>query len=107
MAPLVWLITGCTSGIGTALMTECLSRGDKVIATGRKVVERLNSFKSENLALLELDITSSVKDIQDQLKDAWAIFGQIDVLVNNAGISAFKAAEEAELVFFPSPMDYC
>ncbi|KFA69306.1 hypothetical protein S40285_09212 [Stachybotrys chlorohalonatus IBT 40285] len=96
MAPLVWLITGSTSGIGTALMTECLSRGDKVIATGRKVVERLNSFKSENLALLELDVTTSVKDMQDRLKDAWAIFGQIDVLVNNAGISAFKAAEEAD-----------
>ncbi|KAH7305211.1 hypothetical protein B0I35DRAFT_362327 [Stachybotrys elegans] len=96
MAPLVWLITGTTSGIGTALVVECLSRGDKVIATGRKVEEKLRDLKTDNLALLELDVACSKAELEPQLKKAWDIFGHIDVLINNAGISAFKTAEEAE-----------
>ncbi|KAK4159700.1 hypothetical protein QBC43DRAFT_361154 [Cladorrhinum sp. PSN259] len=35
MAPLVWLVTGCTSGIGLALVNGIVARGDQVIATGR------------------------------------------------------------------------
>jgi NAD(P)-dependent dehydrogenase (short-subunit alcohol dehydrogenase family) len=106
MAPLVWLITGTTSGIGTALVAECLSRGDKVIATGRRVEEKLVQFKTENIAFLELDVTAPLEEIQVILKKAWSIFGHIDILMNNAGISAFKAAEEAELVHIPTVIDH-
>ncbi|KAK5651616.1 hypothetical protein OQA88_11889 [Cercophora sp. LCS_1] len=95
MAPLVWLVTGTTSGIGKALVQEIVSRGDKVIATGRKVEERLASLKSDNLALLELDISASREAIAAQIKQAWSIFGHIDVLLNNAGMSAMCSAEEA------------
>ena len=96
MAPLVWLVTGTTSGIGAALVEHIVSRGDKVIASGRKVEQRLAHVKSDSVALLELDITANVADIDTAVKKAWEIFGHIDVLMNNAGISAMKAAEEAE-----------
>ncbi|KXJ87915.1 hypothetical protein Micbo1qcDRAFT_123975 [Microdochium bolleyi] len=95
MAPRVWLVTGATSGIGAALVQEIVSRGDKVIASGRKVEERLGSIKSDDIALLELDITASVEDITAKLKDATSIFGHIDIVMNNAGMSAMKSAEEA------------
>jgi NADP-dependent 3-hydroxy acid dehydrogenase YdfG len=96
MAPLVWLVTGATSGIGAALIDQIVARGDKVIASGRKVEQRLAHLKSENLALLELDITARPAEIEVQVKKAWDFFGHIDVLMNNAGISGLKAAEEAE-----------
>lgn len=101
MAPLVWLVTGSTSGIGLALIIHILARGDKVIASGRKVSERLGHLKSDNLALLELDITSPTAEIQVQIKIAWEIFGHIDILMNNAGMSALKSAEESKYVFVP------
>ncbi|KFX95918.1 hypothetical protein O988_05559 [Pseudogymnoascus sp. VKM F-3808] len=96
MAPLVWLVTGSTSGIGSALIEKIVARGDKVVASGRKVEERLGHLKSDNLAVLELDITAGPAEIKTQVKRAWDIFGHIDVLMNNAGMSAMKSAEEAE-----------
>jgi len=96
MAPLVWLVTGATSGIGAAIVNEIVARGDKVIASGRKIEERLGHLKSDNFALLELNITAGQADLAARIKEAWGIFGHVDVLVNNAGMSAMKPAEEAE-----------
>jgi NADP-dependent 3-hydroxy acid dehydrogenase YdfG len=96
MAPLIWLVTGTTSGIGAALVEHIVSRGDKVIASGRRVEQRLAHLKSDNVAFLELDITINAAEIDVAVKKAWDIFGHIDVLMNNAGMSAMKAAEEAE-----------
>ena len=98
MAPLIWLITGTTSGIGAALVDHVVARGDKVIASGRRVEQRLAHLKSDNLALLDLDITAERAEIEVQMKRAWNIFGHVDVLMNNAGMSAMKSAEEAECV---------
>ncbi|KAM7191699.1 hypothetical protein V8F20_009176 [Naviculisporaceae sp. PSN 640] len=96
-SPLVWLVTGSTSGIGLALVNHIISRGDKVIASGRKIEARLGHLKSQSssVALLELDITSPAPVITQKITQAWSIFGHIDVLVNNAGMSAMKPAEEA------------
>lgn len=104
MTSLVWLVTGTTSGIGAALITHIIARGDRVIASGRKAEQRLGHLKSDNLAVLELDITAGSAEIDTQVKEAWNIFGHIDVLMNNAGMSAMKSAEEAEYVINPSHM---
>jgi NADP-dependent 3-hydroxy acid dehydrogenase YdfG len=96
MAPLIWLVTGTTSGIGAALVEHIVSRGDKVIASGRRVEQRLAHLKSDKVALLELDIAANPAEIDTAVKKAWGVFGHIDVLMNNAGMSAMKAAEEAE-----------
>ncbi|KAH6689857.1 hypothetical protein F5X68DRAFT_268156 [Plectosphaerella plurivora] len=99
MPSLVWLITGATSGIGASLVEQVVARGDKVIASGRKVQERLGHLKLEGLEFLELDITSSAEDIRFQAGKAWDIFGHVDVVMNNAGMSAMKSAEEADEQF--------
>ncbi|KAF9768993.1 hypothetical protein IL306_013658 [Fusarium sp. DS 682] len=96
MAPLVWLVTGTTSGIGAALVNEIVARGDKVIASGRKANQRLSHLESDNVAILELDITAPWNEIQANINEAWEIFGHIDLLLNNAGASALKCAEEAD-----------
>jgi NADP-dependent 3-hydroxy acid dehydrogenase YdfG len=98
MAPFVWLVTGTTSGIGAALVDHIIARGDKVIASGRKAEQRLGHLKSDNFAVLDLDITAGWAEIDAQVKKAWNIFGHIDALMNNAGVSAMKSAEEAEYV---------
>lgn len=96
MSPSVWLVTGATSGIGAALVKHILERGDKVIASGRKIDDRLDHLQSDNLALLELDICAERAILERQIEKAWGIFGHIDVLMNNAGMSAMRTVEDAE-----------
>jgi NAD(P)-dependent dehydrogenase (short-subunit alcohol dehydrogenase family) len=95
MAPQIWLVTGTTSGIGKMVIQELVRRGDKVIATGRKVEERLGAYKSDSLRLLELDISADRVALAAKVQEAWAIFGHIDVVLNNAGMNQLMSAEEA------------
>ncbi|KAH8177117.1 short chain dehydrogenase domain-containing protein [Sarocladium implicatum] len=93
MAPLVWLITGCSSGLGQALTIEALSRGEAVIATARNV-KALASLAERGAATLALDVTSNQTTLNMTIEDAIAIHGRIDVLVNNAGYVLAGALEE-------------
>lgn len=95
MSPLVWLVTGATSGLGKALVSNIVSKGDKVIATGRNAEHRLADLKSGDVAVVDLDVSASKEIIEAQVTKAWGAFGRVDVLVNNAGFSAPKSVEEA------------
>jgi NAD(P)-dependent dehydrogenase (short-subunit alcohol dehydrogenase family) len=49
MASLVWLITGCSSGVGEAFVRDAIARADRVIATSRKAKIRLALLKLAKL----------------------------------------------------------
>lgn len=81
------MITGCSSGFGHAIACDFLQRGWRVVATMRSPREDIFP-RSENLVVLPLDITD-----EDSIGRAVALVGQIDVLVNNAGIGWLNALE--------------
>jgi NAD(P)-dependent dehydrogenase (short-subunit alcohol dehydrogenase family) len=81
------LITGCTSGFGLETAKYFLERGWKVIATMRSVREDVLP-RSENLRIFSLDVTKA-----ESIRKAVEAAGQIDALVNNAGIGALNALE--------------
>jgi NADP-dependent 3-hydroxy acid dehydrogenase YdfG len=83
MAPLVWLVTGCSSGFGREFVHEILKSGDKVIATARRP-ETLEDLKKAGAAVLQLDVTWDQERINETINNAIAIYGQLDVLINNA-----------------------
>lgn len=93
MAPQVWLITGTTSGFGAEFVKNLLSRGDKVIATARNT-SKIVHLEKEGAAVLKLDLESEQAEFNKQAEAALAIYGKIDVLVNNAGYSHFGTIEE-------------
>ncbi|TFK33479.1 hypothetical protein BDQ12DRAFT_691158 [Crucibulum laeve] len=99
-APNVWLITGTSSGFGRRLVTSVLERGDRVIATARshESLEKLISICKpnflDNLRTLQLDVTAGEKVIKEKIDEAAAIWGRIDVLVNNAGYGLPGLMEE-------------
>jgi len=93
--PLVWLITGTSSGFGKELSLALLERGDKVIATARsRSLPKLADLQKRGADVLELDVTASLDQLHAGAKTAIAIHGRIDVVVNNAGYVAFGALEE-------------
>ncbi|OUM02219.1 SDR family oxidoreductase [Variovorax sp. JS1663] len=84
------LITGCSSGYGKATAEHFLERGWQVIATMRQPDPGLSGH--DRLRLLPLDVTDDAS-IADAVRQGIAAFGDIDVLVNNAGIGLFSAFE--------------
>jgi NAD(P)-dependent dehydrogenase (short-subunit alcohol dehydrogenase family) len=92
-----WLITGCSTGLGRALATAVLDRGDSAIVTARDVtrVEDIAAGHPENALAVALDVTDSAQ-IAEAVKLGTEKFGQIDVLVNNAGYGYRAAVEEGD-----------
>ncbi|MGI8670654.1 MAG: SDR family oxidoreductase, partial [Aridibacter sp.] len=95
------VITGSSSGIGRASAVRFANAGAKVIAVGRNEKE-LNSLKNElenskneiKLYLADLTEMSQIERLITQTVDN---FGQIDVLVNSAGIIASGSIENTTL----------
>lgn len=85
------LITGCSSGFGHETARYFLERGWNVIATMRN--PRADLFPdADNLRLLPLDVSN-----EESIRQAIAEAGEIDVLVNNAGIGVLAALEGMEM----------
>lgn len=97
MAPLVWLVTGCSSGFGRIFAQQILSRGDHVIATARRV-ETLDDLSKAGASVMKLDVTDDQDAISDIIQKAMSIHGRIDVLVNNAGFILGGAWEDLSQV---------
>ncbi|PSB26691.1 oxidoreductase [Stenomitos frigidus] len=91
----VWFITGSSTGFGRSLTEAVLNHGDRVVATARKP-EQLDALLRQypqTAKAVRLDVTDP-QDVRDVIKVALDRFGQIDVLVNNAGYGAVGAIEE-------------
>jgi NAD(P)-dependent dehydrogenase (short-subunit alcohol dehydrogenase family) len=99
----VWFITGASSGFGRELAEQVLAGGGTVVATARKpehLADLAAKYPANTLAL-PLDVTDSAS-IASATEAALAKFGQVDVLVNNAGYGLCGGIEEAtEAEFMP------
>ena len=86
---IVW-ITGASSGIGAELAKIYSHRGIKLILSSRNVsaLERVKSecYYPENIKILPIDLNDFYV-APYLVKKAYNIFGRIDILINNAGVS--------------------
>ena len=72
-----------------------LARGDKVISTARaRSLPKLAELKEKGAAILELDVTVPLNEIHAVAAKAVAIYGHVDVVVNNAGYVTSGTLEE-------------
>ncbi|MBP6182645.1 3-ketoacyl-ACP reductase [Flavobacterium sp.] len=87
------LITGAGKGIGKAITLALAKEGVNVILVARTQEEIDNvAAKARSLRVKALAITADVADINSvnaAVEKAFAEFGTIDILINNAGIAAF------------------
>src|SRR6478672_9751602 len=83
------VVTGGTDGIGKALVDTLLMRGAKVATCGRqhdKLYQLQSDYPSYPLHTVVADV-SNENDCRHFIESTIKVFGGIDVLINNAGIS--------------------
>lgn len=84
----VVVVTGASSGIGEALAREFSARGARVVAGARsadKLEALVSTLPTAGLAV-QCDV-SKEEDCRRLIHRSVEMFGRVDVLVNNAGIS--------------------
>ena len=93
-----WFITGCSEGgIGAGIARAVLKRGYNAVVTARNTEKVAGIVKDhpDTALALALDVTDK-ESIAAAVKAALTRFGQIDVLVNNAGYCYRSSVEEAD-----------
>lgn len=96
----VW-ITGASSGIGEALTYALHKRGAKIIISSRRK-EQLKRVKenckglNSNIHILPLDLNDKAT-IEQKADEALSLYGHIDYLFNNGGVSQRSLAVETQM----------
>jgi len=104
----IW-ITGASSGIGEAFVRAFYKEGANLILSSRRE-ESLQEVKkslgedTSNVKIVTLDLTNT-DSFPEKTKEAFAAFGQIDVLINNGGISQRSAVLESEMSTYRQLME--
>lgn len=82
------LVTGASRGIGRAIAETLVARGAKVIgtATSEKGAEAISSWLGENGKGYMLNVADAAS-VESVLAEIRAEFGEVDILINNAGIT--------------------
>ena len=96
MSNKVWIITGASRGFGRVWADAALKRGDKVAATARTLasIADLKEKYGANVLTLALDVTQP-EQVKTAVAQAYAHFGRLDIVLNNAGYSLVGTIEEA------------
>ncbi len=96
MSNKVWFITGASRGFGRIWADAALSRGHRVAATARSLssLADLREKHDEAVLPLEMDVTKS-DQVAAAVEATLRQFGQLDVVINNAGYALVGTVEEA------------
>ena len=106
----VVVITGGSRGLGLALAEECASQGASVAICARDRGE-LDAAKQQIERKVGVEVFAEVCDVtnndevEEFLTAVLARFGQIDVLINNAGVISVGPMESQTLTDYQEAMD--
>ncbi len=105
----VVIITGGSSGIGKAMAEEFGKHGSRILITGRNkndLDQAVHELKGKGIAVegFQADV-SKAADNQNMAATALRLYGGIDILINNAGISMRAPFDEVDLDVVRKVMD--
>ena len=105
----VIIITGGSSGIGKALALQYGLLGARVVITGRnkeKLQETTVELQKAGISIVGIPCDSSLeKETRLMVEQVKEKFGQIDLLINNAGISMRSMFEDVSIDVLKTVMD--
>ncbi|MFB5763700.1 SDR family oxidoreductase [Paenibacillus medicaginis] len=93
------LITGASTGLGKATAMHFAEQGWNIAATMRSPEKETELIRHNHILVTRMDVQQP-ETIHQAVNEAIEHFGQIDVLVNNAGYGAvgiFEAATEEQI----------
>ena len=103
----VVLVNGGSDGIGKALVENLLAMGASVATCGRnhdKLYQLQANYPSYPLHTIVTDVSNEA-ECRNLVQSTIDVFGGIDILINNAGISMRAELKEADLDVFRQLMD--
>jgi len=92
----VWYVTGASQGLGLNLVKKLLTSGYRVAATSRNaqtLKDAVGVIDTDRFLPLAVDL-GNLDCIEESIRQTITAFGQIDVLVNNAGYGMAGTIEE-------------
>lgn len=100
------MVTGASSGIGAAMAKALLEQGARVAIcsrAGARLTSTVDQFTSSGLDALAIEIDVRDSDAVDRaVAEVYENFGELDVLINNAGIGM----RTVNLRFFDEPLPF-
>ena len=100
------VVTGGSDGIGKALV-EILLKAEANVSTCGRSIQKLEILKNENKNLPLYICTTDVSvyaDCKQFIESSINKFGEIDILINNAGISMHGELKDTEISVFEKVM---
>jgi len=105
----VVVITGGSSGIGKALAETFGKNGSKILITGRNKIEldkTVHELREKGIQISGLIADASLEQENDKMAaEALHLFGKIDILINNAGITMRALFEHLDMNVVKKVMD--
>jgi 3-oxoacyl-[acyl-carrier protein] reductase len=95
----VALVTGGSAGIGRAIAQNLIQAGARVAITGRGEARLQEAAKTLGAHAIHADVSKEA-DVERTYGDVLKTFGDLDILINNAGTGVFKPLVEFELKSF-------
>ena len=89
------LVTGCSTGIGRAVVEDLLLQGHTVWATARRP-DTLADLAERGAHVTALDVTDEAS-MSAAVAEVEAVHGSVGTLVNNAGFGEYGAVEEVDM----------
>jgi len=103
----VVIVTGASSGIGEALSRRLMAMGARVVMAARneeKMIAIASEYPAAEVQVVKADV-SKREDCANIIQETIGRFGEIDVLINNAGMSMRAIFEDLDLAVIEKLMN--
>ena len=104
------IVTGASSGIGAKIAEKLANEGANVVLAARRkeklvgVANKINNQENGKALEVVTDVANR-SDVEDMVKQAKDVFGEIDIYVNNAGLMLQSVVKEGNVEAWDSMID--